>query len=174
MKFHYNASDKLLLYIQHCILFRVSSKHQLFCQKCVIKIFSKFIGKPLCQSLFLKKEALAEVFSCEFDTVFKNRFFYRTSLVVGFNCSPEGFLSFLKSVNKIFKTDCAIYAVEKTITDIEIQYLCNNILRSCISSLCNSFLKTFNKVSMQLKQKGFRLEIFNVPLLVSSDTNEDS
>ena len=45
----------------------------------VPKNFAKFTGKPLCQSLrlatLLKKETLAQVFSCEFGDIFKNTFF---------------------------------------------------------------------------------------------------
>ena len=44
----------------------------------VLKNFTKFTGKPLCQNLFfnkiLKKETLAQVFSCEFCEFFKNTF----------------------------------------------------------------------------------------------------
>ena len=51
-----------------------------------LKIFAKFIGKHLCQSLFFKKVAgmrslallkiaLAQKFSCEFCEIFKNTFF---------------------------------------------------------------------------------------------------
>ena len=52
----------------------------------VLRNFSKFTGKNLCQSLFLiklqawpatllKKETLAHVFSCEFCEISKNTFF---------------------------------------------------------------------------------------------------
>ena len=56
-------------------------------KKGVLKRFAKSTGKHLCQSLFfnkvaglrpstlLKKEALAQVFSCEFCQIFKNTFF---------------------------------------------------------------------------------------------------
>ena len=56
-------------------------------KKGVLKRFAKSTGKHLCQSLFfnkvaglrpstlLKKEALAQVFSCEFCKIFKNTFF---------------------------------------------------------------------------------------------------
>ena len=70
------------------------SSYQSFCKKGVFKNFAKFTGKYLCQSLFLhknaglpqtcnffKKEALAQVFSCEFCKVFRNNFFYRTTPV---------------------------------------------------------------------------------------------
>ena len=43
-------------------------------KKCVLKNFAKFTGKHLCQSLFFKKETLAQVFSCEFGKIFKNTF----------------------------------------------------------------------------------------------------
>ena len=60
--------------------------------RAVLKNFAKFTGKHLCQSLFFnkvtvlacnftKKEALAQMFSCEFCEIFKNTFFYRKPLV---------------------------------------------------------------------------------------------
>ena len=41
----------------------------------VLRNFAKFIGKHLCQSLIILKEALAQVFSCEFYEILKNTFF---------------------------------------------------------------------------------------------------
>ena len=52
-----------------------SSRPEEFCKKDVLRNFAKFTGKRLCQNLFfnklaaynfIKKEALAQVFSCEF------------------------------------------------------------------------------------------------------------
>ena len=46
--------------------------------KDVLRKFAKFTGKHLCQSLFfnfIKKETLAQVFSCEFCEISKNNFF---------------------------------------------------------------------------------------------------
>ena len=64
----------------------------MFCKKVILKNFPKFLGKQLCQSLFfnkvagacnfIKKETLAQLFSCEFCDIFENAFFYRTTLVV--------------------------------------------------------------------------------------------
>ena len=63
-------------------------------RKGVLRNFTNFTGKHLCQSLFfnevatlrsailLKKETLAQVFSCEFCEIPKNTLFYRTPLVV--------------------------------------------------------------------------------------------
>ena len=50
-------------------------------KKGVLKNFSKFTGKHLCQSLFfnIQKETLAQVFYREFCEIFKNIFFYKTS-----------------------------------------------------------------------------------------------
>ena len=64
-------------------------------KKYVLKNFTKFTGTHLCQSLFLnkasglrpqvcnfiKKELLAQVFSCEFCKMFKNTYFCRTPLM---------------------------------------------------------------------------------------------
>ena len=58
---------------------RIRSSHQeVFCKKGVLRDFAKFTGKQLRYSLFFKKEALAQVFSCEFSGISKNTFSYRT------------------------------------------------------------------------------------------------
>ena len=56
-----------------------------FCKKDILKNSVKFTGKHLCQSLFfneaiffnnfIKKETMAQMFSCEFYGIFKNIFF---------------------------------------------------------------------------------------------------
>ena len=63
------------------------SSHQMCSLKAFLKNFAKLTGKYLCQSLFfnevaglrsatsLKKEAVAQVFSCDFCEIFKNTFF---------------------------------------------------------------------------------------------------
>ena len=55
---------------------------EVFCKKSVLRNFTKFIGKHLCQSLFFNKVAgltpeatLAQVFSCAFYEISKNTFF---------------------------------------------------------------------------------------------------
>ena len=68
-----------------------SSLPEVFCKKGVLRYFTKFTGKHLCQSLFfkaaclacnfIKKWTLAQVFSCECCEIFKNTFSYRTRLV---------------------------------------------------------------------------------------------
>ena len=54
-------------------------------RKGVLRNFTKFTGKHLCQSLFfnkvIKKETVAQVFSCEFCEISKNTFSYRTTPV---------------------------------------------------------------------------------------------
>ena len=42
-------------------------------KKGVLRNFAKFVGKHLCN--FIKKETLAQVFSCEFREISKNTFF---------------------------------------------------------------------------------------------------
>ena len=65
----------------------------MFCKTGVLRNFTKFTGKHLCLSrffvkvqtsglqLYLKKEALAQVLSCEFCEISKSTFCYRTPLV---------------------------------------------------------------------------------------------
>ena len=66
-----------------------SSHPEVFCKKGVLRNFAKLTGEHLCQSLctglackFINKEALAEMFSCEFCEVSKNSFSLRTPPVV--------------------------------------------------------------------------------------------
>ena len=69
--------------------FTRSSRREVFSKKGALRNFAKFTGKHLCQRLFLiklqaktcsfiKKESLAQVFSCEFCEISKNTFSYRT------------------------------------------------------------------------------------------------
>ena len=62
-----------------------SSRPDLFCKKGVLRNFTKFTGKHLCQSPyfnnFIKIEFLAQVFSCQFYEISKNTFFHRIPLV---------------------------------------------------------------------------------------------
>ena len=52
------------------------------CEKGVLRNFAKFTGKyPGGAWIFIKKETLAQVFSCEFCEISKNTFFYKTPLV---------------------------------------------------------------------------------------------
>ena len=51
---------------------------EVFCRKGVLRNFAKFTGKRPCQGNFIKKETLAQVFSCKFCKIFKNTFSYRT------------------------------------------------------------------------------------------------
>ena len=46
-------------------------------KKGVLRNFAKFTGKHLCQSLFIKKETLAQMFSCQFRNISKNTFYYK-------------------------------------------------------------------------------------------------
>ena len=48
-----------------------SSRPEVFCKKCFLRKCAKFTRKHLSQN-FIKKEALAQVFSCEFCKMFKN------------------------------------------------------------------------------------------------------
>ena len=73
-----------------CLVFR-SSRFKVFWKKGVLRNFTKFTGRHMCQDLFfskkeslglrpqacsfIKKESLAEVFFCEFCENSKNTFF---------------------------------------------------------------------------------------------------
>ena len=76
----------------------LSSRPEVFCKKGVLKNFGKYPGKHLLHILFfnelaglwseacnlIKKETLAQVFSCDIAKFFENIFLYKTSLVAAF------------------------------------------------------------------------------------------
>ena len=71
-----NAFLVLLFWIMHVR----SSRWRCSVRKGVPRNFAKFTGKQLCQSLFfIKKETLAQLFSCEFFEISKNTFLQNTS-----------------------------------------------------------------------------------------------
>ena len=77
--------DPILLSSKKHRSFYRSSHWRCSVRKGVLRNFAKFTGKHLCQSLlfnnvpgpcnFIKKETLAQVFSCEFCEISKNTFF---------------------------------------------------------------------------------------------------
>ena len=81
-----------------------SSHPEVFCKRGVLRNLAKFTGKHLCQSLFLnkfinnfiKKETLAQVFSCEFYEISKNNLFYRTPLAAASWCLTRKFFLLLR------------------------------------------------------------------------------
>ena len=58
-----------------------SSRPEVFCKRSILRNFGRFTEKHLYQSIFIKKENLAQVFSCEFCEISKITFSYRTLLV---------------------------------------------------------------------------------------------
>ena len=81
----------------------------MFCKKVALRNLAKFTGKHLCQGLlfnkvaglrpqacnFIKKEALAQVFSSEFCEISKNTFLHRTLV------AASGFRNFVRVVLKL-------------------------------------------------------------------------
>ena len=60
-----------------------SRRPEVFLRKVFLKISQNFQEKPVPETLFnkkyfIKKESLAQVFSCKFYEIAKNTFFYRT------------------------------------------------------------------------------------------------
>ena len=120
-----------LLGYMRCLFFKTvrSSRPEVFCKKGFLRILAKLTGKYLCQSLFLnkvaglrpvtllKKETLAEVFSCDFCKISKNTFPYRTPLVAA-SAVTELFIFFRFFsclVCNLSQRFCAVSIVYKTI-----------------------------------------------------------
>ena len=78
-----------------------SSHPEVFCKKDVLRNFAKFTGKHLGQRRqaynFIKKETLAQVFSCEFWEIFKKTFFHITPLVAA--CGMRAFIIVQENCN---------------------------------------------------------------------------
>ena len=108
----------------------------MFCEKGVLSNFAKFKGKRLCQGLFfnkvaglrpqawnfIKKETLAQVFSCEFCKIFKNIFSYRTPLVAASVCVRlwlSKFLFFKSQMIYFIRCKADVYLAMSLITKSE-------------------------------------------------------
>ena len=72
----FNSQEMLLLFILHHIK---KQPPDVFCIKGVFKKYLKIYKKHLWQSLIFKKEALAQVFSCEFWEILRTPFLQNTS-----------------------------------------------------------------------------------------------
>ena len=73
---------KLKMIFENFVTHR-SSRPEVFCKKDVLRNFTKFTGKHLCQSLFLLKKRLwYRCFPVNFAKFLRTPFFYRTPLVV--------------------------------------------------------------------------------------------
>ena len=89
---------------KYCVMFR-SSRPEVFCKKGVLDIsqnsqeniyarISFLIKLQASVCNFIKKETLAQVFSCEFCEVSKNTFSYRTPPVASSGCFKTRFKTF--------------------------------------------------------------------------------
>ena len=101
--------SKTIKFYKKIVMISRSNHQRCSIKKGVLRNFVKFSGKHLCQSLFMpqacnfiKKESLAQVFSCEFFEIFKSTFFtehLRATasgyLRISFRCFPVNFLKFL-------------------------------------------------------------------------------
>ena len=65
------------IYIKATSTQQFSGSHRRYSIKKDVR--KKFTGKHLCQSLFINKETLPQVFSCKFSKIFKNTFLQNTS-----------------------------------------------------------------------------------------------
>ena len=66
---------EIFRYSNFVLIESTSSHRRCFIKKVFLKNFVKFKGKHLCQILFIKKDALAQVFSCEYCEIFENNVF---------------------------------------------------------------------------------------------------
>ena len=74
---------------------------EVFYKKGVLRCLAKFTGKDLCQSLFcrpacnfIKKETMAQTFSCQFCEISKNTFSYRTPPVTASEGQKENSITY--------------------------------------------------------------------------------
>ena len=77
------------IWLRLCLIDR-SSHLEVFYTKGVLRNFAKFTGNNLWQSLFIKKETLAQMFSFGFYEISKNTFFYRTPPVAASAVRQDG------------------------------------------------------------------------------------
>ena len=125
---------------------------EVFCKIGVLKNFAKFTGKHPCQSFFfnkvadtcnfIKKEALVQVFACEFCEISKNTFLERTPLmtasVVLIHC--KGFWRCNSTVfrRSYHKSHCQKKILRQTLQIVNIPYLQKSSRFSQYNVLFNS------------------------------------
>ena len=145
-----------------------SSRPEVFCKKGVLRNFAKFTEKHLCQGLFfnfIKKETMAQVFSCEFYEISKNTFFNRTPLLAAseqsalLNSRLEqiwlfvlGRIVYCAKENKVFKD-----FFSKCVQNIRKLWICFYLLKKTLSkkrSLKSETLKSINyRPKVELRKK---------------------
>ena len=90
-------------------MFLIFDEHELFFLECIrtlfphLKVSQKTLvkrqeGKVKIKTLFLKKETLAQVFSCKFCEISKNIFYHRAPVVTPktFRCTVHGFFLLIR------------------------------------------------------------------------------
>ena len=92
------------------------SRLEVFCKKGVLRNFAKFTGEYLCQSLFIKKETVIQVFSCEFCKIYKNTSGCCFCLKTPFHCV---ILKFEKKVVSFFHERVSCVKMELKSNSIE-------------------------------------------------------
>ena len=131
----------------------------MFCKKGVLKKFAKYTGKRLYQSLFsdkvayfLKKETLAQAFSCEFCEIFKNCFFIEhlwwllLPIVFQLSFAPLSLSHFSFSVEHLdtWSKTCARYLLMTCLSQLLKLHLHDNSIKH-LSLCCNGgFMYIFN------------------------------
>ena len=85
---------------QTCFSGNRSSHRRCSLKKAVLRNFTKFTGKHLCQSFFFKKETLAQVFPCEFCDISNNTFLHKTPLVAA---SAEIVIQTILSLQEVYQ-----------------------------------------------------------------------
>ena len=117
----------------------------MFCKKGVLRKFAKFTRKHLCQKPeacnFIKKETLAQVFSCEFYKISKNTFFSQNT---------SGGCFFLYSFWQFFLIYLLIGMFTHYYTDVckLAQIGLNSLKISLFDGSCQDKLFTASKVSL--------------------------
>ena len=118
-------------------LFR-SSRPEVFCKKDFLKNFTKFTGKPLCQSLFFNK-----VVALRPANLLKKRLWHR--------CFPVNFAKFLRTVflteylSRLLLSFGNIRVREDPYSGIFYALYCGTNLVQILHSNCSPFVKQNNK-----------------------------
>ena len=109
-----------------------SSRPEVFCKKGVLRNFAKFTGKHLLQAL-IKKETLAQLFSCEFCKISKNTLFYRAPPVVASQFTLC--LMLIQKLQKLLSRALFIYFVFPYLRNIRLSFIDINVLQRSYTSI---------------------------------------
>ena len=138
-------------------------------QRCSVKKVFLEISQNLQACNLIKKETLAQVFSCEFCEISKNIFSYRISLVAASGVKYEKhFIHVISQLGWPCNINPEIFSSELKSQCVSWLCLMNYVYWLCVVFVdCSSYLKKRSERISKFTEEDLRWSLFSVKLLVT-------